>query len=254
MSQAAAGPPAPAMSSPFGIVQLPPPPLQLPPVNEDGHWSSFAGEAGGAPRGGFSPPPQSHGFHSGQGTRASRLRLGRPPLQLAQQNSAPEPPPPPTMLVRNSSSSAPGPLSQFEVGFATNTSMASPLRREWDIARQLSGGSSRPMPMTPSLNPALNHNPHPYLGTPPVHAALPTAASGLTSLGSGREQMLGLGSRVGSGLGSGELLWVDGAVGGSSAFAGTSAAQAADDSVVWAAVRQQLAQGLGGAGTSGSGI
>ena len=254
MSHAAAGPPALAMSSPFRTVQLPPPPPQLPPVNEGGHWGSFAGEAGGAPRQGGSPPPQAQGFQSGQGPRAARLRPGRPPLQLAQQHSAPEPlplppPPLPPMLVRSSWSTAPGPLPQFEAGFATSASVASPLRLDWGMARQVSGGCSRPMVMTPALTPALNQTPYPTLGTPPLHAALPTVASGLTSLGSGREQVSGLGSRLGSGLGSGDLLWVDGASGGST-LAGMPAAQAADDTVVWAAVHQRLAQGLGAAGAS----
>lgn len=254
MGQAAAGPPALAMSSPFGAVQLPPLPPQLPPVNEGGRWSAFAGEAGGAPRQGASPPPHAQGFQSGQEPRAARLRPGRPPLQLAQQHSAPEPlplPPPllPLMLARSSAPTALGPLPQFEAGFATSASVASPPRLDWGSARQVSGGCSRPMVMTSAPTPALNQTQYPTLGTPPLHAALPTLASGLTSLGSGREHLSGLGSRLGSGLGSGELLWVDGASGGST-LAGMPAAQAADNTVVWAAVHQQLAQGLGAAGAS----
>lgn len=198
-----------------------------------------------APRG-LPPTPASH---------ASCHLIGQ---RLAPRHSAPDALPPPAALTltpdpyplaRSGSSSAPGPMSRQALGLATAYSeQAAALQRACDgLLRKglVQYETVGPLPPVPVLAAGILPP-----GTPLLQPMLHTEPSALTSLGSFgsgalRAGLSGLGSRLGSELGSGALscdaVLLEG-LSSSPVLGCITAAQAAEHEAMWQALRKRLEQ------------
>ena len=227
---------APQRRPPVHVLQQPQPPAQGEALERLAHRQS-------APRM-LPPTPVS---------RASCHLIG-----LAPRHSAPDALPPPAALTltpdtyplaRSGSSSAPGPMSRQGLGLApANSEQAAALQQACDgLPRKGSVQFEAVGPLSPVPVAAAGFAPP---GTPLLQPLLHSEPSALTSLGSFgsgalRAGLSGLGSRLGSELGSGALS-CDAVLleelGSSPVLGCITAAQAAEREAMWQALRKRLEQ------------